>query len=73
LQYTALPVGQGGLLVQGTGQLNTKGTHLPAPGQVPPTASRVVPGQAHRWSRLVTTGGNGLLTGDTLFTRWQPI
>lgn len=57
--------------MQGTGQLNTEGAYLPS--QVPPTASRVVPGQAHRWSRLVTTGGNGLLTGDTLFTRWQPI
>ncbi|MEY3295695.1 MAG: hypothetical protein RLZZ451_1743, partial [Pseudomonadota bacterium] len=97
LQYTALPVGQGGLLVQGTGQLNAEGAtrlaqalrtdlstalaagtlasgaNLLAAGQVIPTASSVVAGQSRAWSRLVTAGGNRLLTGDALFTRWQPI
>ncbi|MFY8087720.1 MAG: S8 family serine peptidase, partial [Rubrivivax sp.] len=56
-----------GTLVAGSTSLLAAGRSLPSP------RSNVIGGQTVNWSRIVTVGGNRIATGDTLFTRWQPV
>src|SRR5439155_8689258 len=49
------------------------GDPLLAAGRTLPVAQSTIAGQTFAWGRLVTAGGNYVLTGDPLFTRWQPM
>jgi len=49
------------------------GSNLLAAGQAMPTPTSTFNGQSFGWSQLVTAGGSHVLTGQALFTGWQPI
>ena len=50
------------------------GSPLLAAGKTMPTSrSSTVAGGAANWSRMVFVGGNRVVTGDALFTKFQPI
>ena len=49
------------------------GANLLASGQVMPARSSSVNGSSFNWSRIVFLGGNRVLSGDALFTKYQPI
>ena len=49
------------------------GANLLAAGKALPAAKSSLNGQSFNWSRVVTAGGNRLLSGDALFPQYQPI
>ena len=49
------------------------GDHLLAAGKSMPLASSTLNGQSFNWGRIVFAGGAHLVSGDTLFTSFQPI
>jgi subtilisin family serine protease len=48
------------------------GANLLASGKSLPEASSTLSGQTFAWSRIVFAGGRHLVSGDALFTRYQP-
>jgi serine protease AprX len=49
------------------------GASLLAAGQSLPLASSTVNGETFNWSRIVYAGGNQVMSGGALFTKFQPI
>ncbi len=51
----------------------TVGTSMLATGQTMPAKSSVVNGETIKWSRMVFVGGNRIMTGDPIMTKFQAI
>ncbi len=49
------------------------GANLLATGKAMPAKASTVNGQTFNWSRIVFAGGNQVVSGDALFTKFQPI
>ncbi len=49
------------------------GANLLATGKTMPAKTSTLNGQAFNWSRVVIVGGTQLVSGDALFTKFQPI
>ena len=49
------------------------GAALLAPNKLMPAAQSTLGGQTVKWSRIVYAGGNQVLSGDALFTKYQSI
>ncbi|HEY6354941.1 MAG TPA: S8 family serine peptidase, partial [Burkholderiaceae bacterium] len=49
------------------------GQSMLAPGATMPSASSTLAGGSFAWSRIVYAGGNGVVSGNALFTKYQPI
>ncbi len=71
LQYSAQPLPGASLLQQGAGLLNIEGAVRLA--QALPAPVSTLNGQAFNWSRVATVGGNQLVSGNALFTKFQPV
>ncbi len=51
----------------------TSATSLLAAGKTMPLTSSTINGQTFNWSRIVYAGGNQIVSGDALFTKFQPL
>jgi len=49
------------------------GASLLASGKTMPTAASTINGHTFNWSRIVVAGGNQIVSGSALFTKFQPM
>jgi serine protease AprX len=49
------------------------GTNLLASGKTMPAKTSTISGETFNWSRIAYAGGNQIVSGDALFTQFQPI